>query len=277
MSAIRALFVSFVLLLASASVASQTLYSVTSQDDLLRIVDPLTAATVDQVQMTVADAVVDRATGLATDPVSQELYVVLRLDGVSGSTLARVDPATGVATPIGALGESFAGIAFTCDALFGVTGDGSTTPETLFRIDTQTGDLTLVAPLGRGDDGEALGFNPVDGYLYHASGHTGAFDPKTGDGVIFERVSPDDGSTIDIPLDPLSPLLDEEAQALTWFPPFNAFLWKQNHSTGPLFLVAPEGTAILIGDMDHQAKGLAFVPTFRCSSGIFQDGFEDAP
>src|SRR5262247_3267895 len=54
--------------------------------------------------------------------------------------------------------------------LYGVTGDGATTPETLYRIDKTNGAMTFVLALGNGANGEAIGFRPQDGYLYHASG-----------------------------------------------------------------------------------------------------------
>jgi len=266
-----------VLLFVPGAAACQTLYTASQDDITLRVVDPATAATLSAIAITMDGEAISNVTGLATDPIDQQLYAVMRLVGTGGSTLAVLDPATGVATRVGDMDEKIAGIAFSCEGLYGVTGDGSDTPETLFRINKGNGALTLVAPLGRGDDGEALGFNPLDGMLYHASGHTGAYDPESGYGVIFERVDPADGTTTDIPLDPKSPLLDEEAQALTWYEAFGAFLWKQEHGPGTLYLVSTDGTAFLIGYPDHYAKGLAFVPTFRCSSDIFRDGFEDTP
>ena len=41
------------------------------------------------------------------------------------------------------------------------------------------GGAGLVGRVGRGDDGEAIGFNPLDNMLYHASGHSGDFDPAS--------------------------------------------------------------------------------------------------
>ena len=134
--------------------------------------------------------------------------------------------------------------------LYGVTGDGAATPESLFTLSTSDASSTFVMALGRGTDGEAIGFNPTDGLLYHASGHFGA-------GVIFESILSDFSGTVDIPIG--APLDDEEAQALTWDSSRGEFLWKQHHLPGPLFSVATDGTETFIGDMDHQAKGLAFV------------------
>ena len=54
--------------------------------------------------------------------------------------------------------------------LIGVSGDGSTTPETLFQINQTTASETFVMSLGNGNDGEAIAFNPVDSLMYHSSG-----------------------------------------------------------------------------------------------------------
>ena len=54
--------------------------------------------------------------------------------------------------------------------LYGVTGDGGTSPETLYRIDKTTGAMTFVMNLGAGGNGESIAYHPQDGYLYHASG-----------------------------------------------------------------------------------------------------------
>ena len=51
-------------------------------------------------------------------------------------------------------------------------------------------------------------------------------------------------------------LSDEEAQALVYWQ--GGFLWKQDHGTGPLYWVTTDGMPTFVGDMDHQAKGLAF-------------------
>ncbi len=44
------------------------------------------------------------------------------------------------------------------------------TPESLFAIDLANASATFLMALGNGGDGDAIGFNPVDGLLYHASG-----------------------------------------------------------------------------------------------------------
>ncbi|MBZ0326422.1 MAG: LamG domain-containing protein, partial [Altibacter sp.] len=251
------------------------LFSVTSNDDQLREIDESDASTLNSTTITLAGATVNGATGLATDPTTGTMWAMLKAGGLgfTGRALVTIDSGTGVATLVGDTQESFAGMAFdAAGTLYGVTGDGSATPETLFTLNKGTGAPTFVCTLGNGNDGEALGYNPVDGLLYHASGHTGA-------NVIFETISnstinPCGVTNIDITGTALE---DEETQALTWDAANGAFLWKQDHGTGPLYSVTPTGVPTLIGNMDHQAKGLAFSnvvvgapPIIICPGDIMQ-------
>ncbi|MCA9291816.1 MAG: hypothetical protein KDA25_11860, partial [Phycisphaerales bacterium] len=196
-------------------------------------------------------------TGLAARPSSGVLYVVLKLTGVPGGSgprwLATVDPLTGNATMIGNLGDSFAGIAFTCDdTLYGVTGDGAAEPETLYEINPATAETTLVMALGAGTDGEMIGYDPVNNVLWHGSGHSGDDD------VVLEHIDVCAGTVTPVDIAGTD-LTIEETQAITWWPEANVFLWKQDHGTGPLYSVTHDLTITYIGDTDHQAKGLAFV------------------
>jgi hypothetical protein len=77
-----------------------------------------------------------------------------------------------VVTPIGPLAEQVASIQFTSTGvLYAVTGDGSTTFETLFTVNKSTAAMTLAYPLGNGSDGETIGFDPTTpGVMYHCSG-----------------------------------------------------------------------------------------------------------
>jgi hypothetical protein len=54
--------------------------------------------------------------------------------------------------------------------LYAVTGDGATTGETLYTVNTTTAAMTFFLTLGNGSDGEAIAFNPDDGLMYHMSG-----------------------------------------------------------------------------------------------------------
>lgn len=54
--------------------------------------------------------------------------------------------------------------------LIGVTGDGASIPESLFLLNQANASAMFVMALGNGADGEAIGYNPDDDLLYHASG-----------------------------------------------------------------------------------------------------------
>lgn len=265
------------LVLAAGAAHGQTLYTVTANENFLRTVDPNTAETLSDIELTVAGDTVTGGNGLATHPFTNQLYGAVKLDSAPAAErfLVTINPGTGQATVIGNTGIPIAGMAFDCRGrLYAVSGDGGDQPETLYRIDTQNGTPTMLSELGNGDDGEALGFSPATpGLLYHASGHSGDWDPNSGDGVVFESVAIGTWSVTDIPIAGTD-LVEEEAQALTWWQEENVFLWKQDHGAGPLYRVSLAGVPTLVGeqDLDHQAKGLAFVPTHSCLP--FVDGFE---
>ena len=72
-------------------------------------------------------------------------------------------------------------------------------------LNTSNAAPTQVLVLGRGNDGEAIGFNPNDGLIYHASGNdTGGngcaqFDPLVCV-EIFESVNPNTLAVTNVPL-----------------------------------------------------------------------------
>jgi hypothetical protein len=110
--------------------------------------------------------------GIATDPISGTHYCILKVSGVSGRVLATINIQTGVCAEVGNLGDNFASLAFNANGtLFGVTGDGATVPETMYRINKIDATKTLFRALGAGADGEVILFNPDDNMFYHWSGN----------------------------------------------------------------------------------------------------------
>lgn len=153
---------------------------------------------------------VDGCTGMAKNPLTGDLYVVAKAGSVF--TLATIDPSTGVCSGIAVLTEKFAGITFDdTGVLYGVTGDGANTPETVYSINTTTGALTLVAQPGTGFDGEAIAYNSNDGLLY-----------RYGGGTLFQSIVPATGTTTPIFLD--RPV-DNFAHALVYRSATNDFLF----------------------------------------------------
>ncbi len=264
------LAVTLFLLSFTLSANAQTLYSCEStyqrEDPLpfLHIINPDTGATLSTTEITLAGQTVRGCNGMAKHPKTGVCYVMLAItpnpdDGpVPPRILATIDQDTGVATAIGGADQTFASIAFTSNGtLYGVTGDGGGTPETLFTIDINDGSTTQLAPLGNGDDGEVIAFNPLDGLIYHGSGNGAPYNDP--DGQIFEALSINPGM---IQISPRTiqgpPVLDFsfQEQSSMVYQSNNIFL------TGTIdaifFSITADGFVTELGPMDHKSKGLAF-------------------
>jgi len=133
--------------------------------------------------------------------------------------------------------------------LYGVTGDGASTSESLFILDQTDATATFQTTFGNGDDGETIGFNPVDGLLYHSSGI-------------------DDGDRFweSINLNTLAivssgqftgPAVTEENLAMTYDPTTDRFLVSDRNEI--FYSVTTGGVATAIGTTPDSTKGLAFV------------------
>ena len=146
--------------------------------------------------------------------------------------------------------------------LYGVTGDGATTSETIFVIDPNTGSATQLTALGAGDDGEVIVFNPQDGQLYHFSGRGGVNDPASG--AIFERIDPTTGTITPVGfsgggLNASSPSFAEEALAATF--DFNSGTILVADLDQNLYQVTTTGDVTFVGNMGFTTKGMAFQGT----------------
>lgn len=242
--------------------AGDRLYTVTSNDATLRLVNPFTGTTISSVPITSSAGQVNWANGLAVHPLTGDLWAILNVSG-SGRVLARLDPTTGIATVVGPTGRAFAGIAFAANGtLYGVTGDGDqVAPETLFTLNLQTGAPTQVLALGNGDDGETIGFDPVTGNLLHASGY---FSP------VLERI---DLGSLTVTSMPTSGSPYIEALAITHWVGSNFLMSDINDD---LFVVSADGVVSKIATLDHSfIKGLAFVQT--TNAAFFQPYGDGCP
>jgi hypothetical protein len=206
-------------------------------------------------------------TGLALDLVPGGLLWALLVTTTTPADtreLVTIDPAppncvaTCVATSIGNTGGAFAGLAFQGATLYGVTGERATAgaaSESLFTLNRTTAAPTLACNLGRGSQGEALGFNRDDGSLYHASG---VID------TVFETVDePSVGPLCVITNVAIPPVLQAlEVEALGFRPVVGTFFWSQGSTipTAKLYDVTAGGAATLIGSLDHVSKGIAVGP-----------------
>ena len=237
------------------------LYSVSRDDDKLRRIDPVDGSTIG-VPLTIVlqGSTISGGNGLAVQPQTGRLYALLKLTTgfPPDRWLVTIDPATGDASTIGNTGARFAGLAFdSVGTLYAVTGDGEQTliPETLYTLSLADATPSFVATLGNGGFGETIGFNPADGFLYHASGVDDGLNPDT---RIFEKI---DLNTLAVTNIPISGDGYSEMTALVFSG--GVFLGSDTEtgSEGEVLLnLTDAGAVTLIGSTDHVAKGLAILP-----------------
>jgi hypothetical protein len=250
--------------------AGRILFSISNDDDLLRVVDPSTGDTISSVPITLAGRVVSFGNGLATHPITGELFALLTLANQLGRQLVTLNPATGVATSIGNTGDRFAGLAFNSSGtLFAVVGDkkdmagGGFPPETLFTLNTSNAAPTQVLVLGRGNDGEAIGFNPNDGLIYHASGNdTGGVGCLPFNASIcveiFESINPNTLAVTNVPISGDYTTFTENYLEVTALTHVSGNVLLLADLDQNLYEITTTGVVTFVGSMDHVAKGLAF-------------------
>ena len=189
-------------------------------------------------------------TGLAIRPCTGEFFVVYYTSATGGISryLGIVDPATGIINQIGNMGDNVSGITFGAeDQLYAVTGDGASTPETLYKVDITTGAMTLFIAYGNGDDGEQIAFCPDNGSIYHWSG----IFPDN----IMEKTDTASGGTVNVPL---SGFIYSEIRSSVYLG--NGQFLTQN-SDQSLMVIDTAGVAQTpaIGDtLDDVNRGMAF-------------------
>ena len=108
-----------------------------SSSDLVEF-DPFTGAINSNIPAFMdGNELVNGAQGLTTNPVTGEVYIMYK-NPVGGGTrrIGTIDVTTGIGTEIGDTGLNLAGIAFDGSGnLYGVTGNGGSPAETLFKFD----------------------------------------------------------------------------------------------------------------------------------------------
>ena len=222
------------------------LYAVDKNSDVLRVLDRTDASTISEVTITLEGETVFGAQGLAIDPTTGKLWAVIKTEPGGGGSgerqLVTINPASGVATFIGVLGDTYAGLEFnSAGTLYGLSGDGADVPESIFILSKTTGSATFVCGLGNGSDGET--FLNANGVWYHWSGkgHTlpGSY--------IMETFDINSCATTNIPLD-FSSAWDHEIIAGAYCSEFNQIIVAQEHtSPTTLLLVSTSGVATTIG------------------------------
>jgi hypothetical protein len=237
------------------------LYSAERFGPLLRTVEPGSGTSLDTTRVSVDGVAIAGSRGLAMNPLNGEIWqlteVLLNGDIQPGgpslpAELSRLDPLTGMATPVGTPEPRLAALAFDCrGTLFGVSGDGDPLlPESLFELSSENGSATFLTALGNGDDGEALGYSPAGDLLYHASGDTDQ---------IFESIDP---FSLGITPIPLSGSGFGNFRALTYLSPDQMLA-----SAGSDLLTIDTATGLveILSRLDHTTKGLANTDLRCCS------------
>jgi len=128
--------------------------------------------------LTMSDYTIQGANSITQNPVNDLYYVILKVS-VGKRRLATVDPATGICTYIGNLGDNFSSITFAPDGtLYGCTGTGAEVGYSLYTIDPTTAAKTLRAELND-NNGQIIAFNPDDNFIYYWSyNYMGKIDPS---------------------------------------------------------------------------------------------------
>lgn len=216
------------------------------QNHVYRI-DPVTYQVLETIDPTMEGETPTGCVAFAEDPTDGAVYAVVKL--TTGRVLARFDAASAVYTQIAALDDRYASITFdSAGQLYAVTGNGATTPETLFRLDKASGAASLVRALGAGADGEVIAYNPEDGKLYHWSGGTS----------FYETISLTDPYDVT----PLSSTFNREVFGAWWNPTSHDFFVFDIASAGRRFFV--DGTfeaSDLVSGLPDDLRSPAYAPT----------------
>lgn len=216
-------------------------FSIDGYGDQLYVIDPADGATLSSVTVNLPGEEVRWMNGIARDPTTGDLWALASLRGREDQRdLIKIDSETGDSIDIGSTGDNFAAIAFDgSGTLYGVTGDGATTPETLYTLSKTDATPTVYMALGNGDGGETIAFNPVDGLLYHGSGQ---------DNEILESLNLTDRTLVNIPLQGDS---FDSFRGLSHFAE-DQFLLSDGYG---LFQVSTKGEVSSLGTLDHWSKG----------------------
>jgi parallel beta-helix repeat protein len=243
-------------------IAEGTLLSISKDDNFLRSIDATDGSTLD-VHPISYNRIINGGTGLAVDPTTDTLYALLKIEDHDGRDLVSINTDTGVATQVGSgnVGR-LSGIDFDSQGiLYGISGDGSgaddvdtdephriLVPESIYRVDKNTGEMFFECTLGNGDDGEAIAFDDND-VLFHASGN---------ENIVLETVDLDNVDEGHCATDNI-PYSGDEI-----FEVFGLMFWEgegliASDIDDGFLTISTEGVVNFLGFMDHEAKGFAML------------------
>ena len=242
-------------------------FSLSRDSAILYTIDRASGGSLSNVAITLPGEMIEGGRGLATNPVTEELFAVLSVqDPVDiRRLLTSIEPISGMATQIGGgqVGRAAALVFDNFGTLY--SGESANTgagfANKLYVLDTFTGQRTEFMSIANSEGGIALALNPLDGQIYHLSGNI-IFGDNVGTPV-FEKI---DTTTMMRTAIPLSGVDMGHVRAMSFGPDGNFLVvatydqYGPNQSSGRFFRLTPDGVATLLGSMNHISKGVAFKP-----------------
>ena len=166
---------SFLLFLFELNVHAQY-YVVSSQDDSLYVLanpDIVDFFYADSQLIEINDNPIGGFNGLTQNPLTGNVYTVYFSQQGGTRFLATIDLIEHTVSTIEQLSDKIASICFDDNGnLYGISGDGGPTPNTLYQIDPASAELQYLVDLSTllDDDGEAIEYNSSDGFIYRMAG-----------------------------------------------------------------------------------------------------------
>jgi len=242
------------------------LFSLSRDSAILFTIDRESGGPQSSVTITLPGEIIEGARGLATSPVTQELFAVLSVEDAGNirRLLTTIDSVSGMATKISdsQVGRA-AALAFDNSGTL-YSGESANTgagfENRLYVLDTVTGQRTEFMQIANSEGGIALAVNPLDGQIYHLSGSI-IFGDNVGTPV-FEKI---DTTSMTRTAIPLSGVDMGHVRAMSFGPDGNFLViatynqYGPSQSSGRFFRLTPDGVATLLGSMNHISKGIAFV------------------
>jgi hypothetical protein len=190
--------------------------------------------------------------GLAVNPIGGQAFGVFQIGPGGTDVLAKVDLSNGHVRTIANTKQTFAGITFGSDGtLYGLTASVSGCVTCLYKLNTRTGAKTFLTTLPDAHCcGEAIGFDPVDGMLYHTNG--------TDTQPLFEKVDPHAPFTVtNVGYTGTAP---NEVEGIGFDQESGSFVMLDGDAE--IWSVTPAGSTMMIAHADAIFRGLV-VGTWR--------------
>lgn len=245
----------------SVPVAAQTctapfLYTVSEDDDILRVVELPGGAVVDMHTVDLPNFTVTGCSGIAIDG-SGVIYLLVKTDQAPPLNtipfLCTYDLDSGFAELVGSTLVDFGSLTFdSTGVIYAISADDANPPRAFCELSLVNGQPTDLCRQPAGEDGEAVAVRQSDDLRFHASGVTSCVFNEITSTATFDCAN----SSIDISG---TPLQGAAMESITWFEAEGAFLWKQAGPDNPLYLVTDTGDVTPYGNLDHSALGMALV------------------